>query len=103
MRPGGTSKPTTVPHSNVLRNSEPLTLLQRLVLALIRGYQIVVRPLLTGSCRYLPTCSAYAAEAVATHGALRGGWLALKRVLRCHPFGGSGLDPVPESIRSGTN
>jgi putative membrane protein insertion efficiency factor len=67
----------------------------RIALAVIRGYQLVVRPLLTGSCRYLPTCSEYAAEAILTHGALRGGWMGLKRVLRCHPFGGSGLDPVP--------
>jgi putative membrane protein insertion efficiency factor len=67
----------------------------RVALAAIRGYQLIIRPLLTGSCRYLPTCSEYAAEAIVTHGALRGGWLGLKRVLRCHPFGGAGLDPVP--------
>jgi putative membrane protein insertion efficiency factor len=74
--------------------TEALTPAARLVLGVIRGYQLVIRPLLSGSCRYLPTCSAYATEAVATHGALRGGWMAFKRVLRCHPFGGSGLDPV---------
>jgi hypothetical protein len=67
----------------------------RLALAGIRGYQIVIRPLLTGSCRYLPTCSEYAAQAIVTYGVLRGSWLGLKRVLRCHPFGGAGLDPVP--------
>jgi uncharacterized protein len=67
----------------------------RLALAAIRGYQLLIRPLLTGSCRYLPTCSQYAAEAIVTYGALRGGWMALRRVLRCHPFGGAGLDPVP--------
>lgn len=67
----------------------------RLALAIIRSYQIIIRPLLTGSCRYLPTCSEYAAESIVTYGALRGGWMGLKRVLRCHPFGGSGLDPVP--------
>jgi uncharacterized protein len=66
----------------------------RVALAGIRGYQITLRPLLACSCRYVPTCSEYAAQAVAMHGALRGGWMALKRVLRCHPFGGSGLDPV---------
>jgi uncharacterized protein len=98
MRPGGTLKPTTVLPSNALRNrgqvvDHPLSV--RLALAAIRGYQILIRPLLTGSCRYLPTCSEYAAEAILTHGALRGGWLGLKRVLRCHPFGGAGLDPVP--------
>ncbi|MCM3881367.1 MAG: membrane protein insertion efficiency factor YidD [Vicinamibacterales bacterium] len=68
----------------------------RIALAAVRAYQIGVRPLLSGQCRYLPTCSAYAAEAIATHGAMRGGWMGLKRVMRCHPFGGSGLDPVPQ-------
>jgi len=51
--------------------------------------------MLTGSCRYLPTCSEYAMEAIVTYGALKGGWLGLKRILRCHPFGGAGLDLVP--------
>lgn len=94
MRPGATLKPTTVPHSSALKNRGP-GFSVRLVLAAIRGYQILIRPMLTGSCRYLPTCSQYAAEAVVTYGALRGGWMGLKRVLRCHPFGGAGLDPVP--------
>jgi putative membrane protein insertion efficiency factor len=62
---------------------------------LIRAYQLVVSPLLLPSCRYLPSCSEYAAEAIATHGAPYGAWLALKRLLRCHPWGGSGYDPVP--------
>jgi uncharacterized protein len=94
MRPGGRLKPTTVLHSSALSDKGP-SLSVRLALAAIRGYQILIRPLLTGSCRYLPTCSEYAAEAIVTYGALRGGWLGLKRVLRCHPFGGAGLDPVP--------
>ena len=62
---------------------------------LIRLYQLFVSPLLPPGCRYLPTCSAYAAEAIARHGAVQGGWLALRRLLRCHPWGGSGFDPVP--------
>jgi putative membrane protein insertion efficiency factor len=98
MRPGGISKPTTVLHSSALKDRGRVphpSLSVRLALAAIRGYQILIRPLLTGSCRYLPTCSEYAAEAIVTHGALRGGWLGLKRVLRCHPLGGAGLDPVP--------
>jgi uncharacterized protein len=66
----------------------------RLALAAIRAYQLLIRPALTGSCRYLPTCSEYAAESIATYGALRGGWMSIKRVSRCHPLGGSGLDPV---------
>jgi len=71
----------------------------RLVIAIIRGYQLALRPLLAGSgaCRFLPTCSEYATESVLKHGVFRGGWLALKRVTRCHPLGGSGLDPVPSA------
>ena len=61
----------------------------------IRAYQLFVSPLLLPSCRYLPSCSEYAAEAIERHGALRGSVLALQRVARCHPWGGSGYDPVP--------
>ncbi|RRD71818.1 membrane protein insertion efficiency factor YidD [Desulfovibrio sp. OH1186_COT-070] len=61
----------------------------------IRVYQRCLSPILPPVCRYWPTCSQYAAEAVLTHGLLRGGWLALKRLARCHPWGGSGHDPVP--------
>jgi putative membrane protein insertion efficiency factor len=93
MRPGGTLKPTTVLHSSASRSANSISV--RLGLAAIRGYQLLIRPFLTGSCRYLPTCSEYAAEAIVTYGALKGGWLGLKRVLRCHPLGGAGLDPVP--------
>jgi len=62
---------------------------------LIRAYQLLVSPILPPSCRFLPSCSDYAAEAVARHGALRGLYLAARRLLRCHPWGGSGYDPVP--------
>jgi uncharacterized protein len=62
---------------------------------LIRAYQLLISPLLPPSCRYEPSCSHYAAEAIAVHGSLRGSWLALCRLLRCHPWGGSGYDPVP--------
>jgi putative membrane protein insertion efficiency factor len=65
------------------------------LLFLIRGYQRGVSPMLPASCRYVPSCSSYAAEALRVHGAARGGWLALRRLLRCHPWGGSGYDPVP--------
>jgi hypothetical protein len=65
----------------------------------IRLYQWTLSPLLGVNCRYAPSCSEYAAEALATHGAIRGGWLAMRRIARCHPWGGSGYDPVPP-IRS---
>ncbi len=63
---------------------------------LIRFYQVCISPLKGGpTCRFTPTCSQYALEALRKYGPLKGGWLALKRILRCHPFGGSGYDPVP--------
>jgi hypothetical protein len=67
----------------------------RFFLTVIRLYRRWVSPMTPPSCRFAPTCSAYAEEAVSEHGAARGGWLALRRLLRCHPFGGSGYDPVP--------
>jgi uncharacterized protein len=69
--------------------------MKTLLLALIRGYQYLLRPLLGAHCRFAPSCSEYAFEAVATHGAVRGAWLALKRISRCHPYHPGGHDPVP--------
>lgn len=66
-----------------------------LLVLLVRGYQVAISPLLPPACRYYPTCSHYAVEALERHGAWRGGWLALRRVLRCHPFRPGGYDPVP--------
>ena len=63
---------------------------------LIKGYQILISPLLSSSCRYDPTCSHYAIDALKTHGFLKGTLLAIKRIGSCHPWGGSGYDPVPE-------
>jgi putative membrane protein insertion efficiency factor len=66
------------------------------ILALpVRAYRLVFSPWVGHNCRYLPTCSAYALEALERHGARRGSWLALRRIGRCHPWGGSGHDPVP--------
>lgn len=62
---------------------------------LVRAYQVTLSPLIGGRCRFHPTCSRYAVEALQTHGPLRGSWLTIRRLLRCHPFGGSGYDPVP--------
>ena len=69
--------------------------------ALIRLYQWCVSPFLAPRCRYLPTCSDYAHEALAEHGPIAGGWLALGRICRCHPWGGSGFDPVPKVLPKG--
>ncbi|MEX2482773.1 MAG: membrane protein insertion efficiency factor YidD [Gammaproteobacteria bacterium] len=63
---------------------------------LIRAYRLLISPLLGPRCRFLPTCSAYALEALTRHGLWRGGRLAVRRILRCHPWGGSGHDPVPD-------
>jgi putative membrane protein insertion efficiency factor len=69
--------------------------MRRVVLALIRAYQWFLSPLLGPRCRFAPTCSEYAIEAISEHGLWRGGWLAIKRVSRCHPFNPGGHDPVP--------
>ncbi len=63
----------------------------------IRIYQWVISPILPPVCRFYPTCSAYAVEAILTHGPLKGGWFALRRILRCHPWSAGGYDPVPPS------
>lgn len=65
------------------------------LVVLIRGYQRGISPLLPASCRFTPSCSEYGVEAIRLHGALRGGALTVRRLLRCHPWGGSGYDPVP--------
>lgn len=64
-------------------------------LKLLRFYKVCISPYLGNHCRYTPTCSQYAYEAISKYGIFKGGWLALKRLLRCHPWGGSGYDPVP--------
>lgn len=73
----------------------PMNLAQQGVLRAIRGYQLLLSPMYSGACRFVPSCSAYASEAVERHGVLRGGALAVRRLMRCHPFGGHGHDPVP--------
>ena len=69
--------------------------MKNVLLAGVRGYQYLVRPMLGNNCRFYPSCSDYAREALERHGALRGSWLALRRILRCNPFRPGGFDPVP--------
>ena len=73
--------------------------MRRLLVLPIRGYQMFVSPLLGPRCRFYPSCSAYAVEAIMVHGPLRGCYLAARRLLRCHPWNPGGIDPVPPSRR----
>lgn len=72
----------------------PSRLMKNLLILLIRFYQLAISPYLGANCRYYPTCSAYAIQAVEKYGALKGGWLAVKRISRCHPLHKGGYDPV---------
>ena len=72
-----------------------MPLYERTIRLALRGYKLTLSPLIGQACRYKPSCSEYAAEALITHGPVRGAHLALGRVCRCHPWGGSGYDPVP--------
>ena len=73
-----------------------MTPLARLLALPVRGYRLVASPWVGHGCRFQPTCSAYALEALELHGGIKGGFLAARRICRCHPWGGSGYDPVPE-------
>ncbi|HTL90302.1 MAG TPA: membrane protein insertion efficiency factor YidD [Leptolyngbya sp.] len=66
-----------------------------LLIGLVKGYRVAISPLLMPTCRFYPTCSQYAIEAIETHGALKGSWLSAHRICRCHPFNSGGYDPVP--------
>ena len=70
-------------------------MIKTLMIGLVRCYQRFLSPLLPNVCRYRPTCSEYFIEALMMHGVIKGSWLGIKRILRCHPWGGSGYDPVP--------
>lgn len=76
--------------------------MKKLLIGLIRGYQRFISPLFPPRCRFYPTCSQYALEAVQIHGAAKGSWLGFKRVCRCHPWGGSGVDFVPQKPQPAT-
>ncbi len=75
--------------------SSAKSVLESMLILIARAWQLGPSRILPPSCRYLPTCSAYAIEAISKHGAGRGGWLAIRRIARCHPWGGHGYDPVP--------
>jgi putative membrane protein insertion efficiency factor len=79
----------------VEQQPERVGLAARPLIFAVRAYQALLGPMFGGHCRFLPTCSEYAIEALSRHGALVGSWLTLRRLLRCHPLGGAGLDPVP--------
>ena len=81
-----------------------MTFYERVIRTGHRAYKLTLSPWIGRQCRYLPTCSDYAAQALIEHGPLRGGWLAARRLCSCHPWGGSGFDPVPSvSKRGGKN
>ncbi len=99
MRPSPVSNPTITPPSaagtaNVLR-PYGVRLDVAVLLGLLRAYKLLISPLFTGCCRFQPSCADYMAEAVRIHGSIRGTWLGLRRLARCHPLGSHGFDPVP--------
>ena len=83
--------------------NRPAAIAARAAAMVLRGYQLLISPIYGPVCRYAPSCSHYAHEAVLTHGVARGSWLALKRLARCHPWGGSGFDPVPPRTHTCTH
>lgn len=70
-------------------------ILKKIAILFVKFYQAAISPLLPNSCRYTPTCSQYAMEAINKYGAIKGSWMGFKRILRCHPWGGHGYDPIP--------
>lgn len=80
-----------------------IVMLKRLLMAFIRFYQICISPLKPPTCRFYPTCSHYGLEAINRFGPIKGGWLTIKRILKCHPFHPGGLDPVPDKKDSKSN
>lgn len=77
-----------------------INMLKKIMVGIIRFYQIVISPLKPPTCRFYPTCSHYGLESVKRFGALKGGWLTVKRIVKCHPFHPGGFDPVPEKWNS---
>ena len=101
MPPSPSLKPTILPPSIAatasVRAPDSVPIAAAVLLALLRGYKLLISPLFTGCCRFQPSCSDYMTEAIRLHGAARGTWLGLRRLARCRPFGGYGIDPVPRT------
>ena len=100
MFPSPLSKPTTSPRSSgVGSHPAPGRRVRPSIVAAVgalhRAYKILISPLFAGSCRFEPSCADYMRDAIIAHGVVHGGWLGLRRLARCHPFGGHGFDPVP--------
>ncbi len=100
MHPSPALKPTSlVPSNDASISSAPAParpgIAAAVLLGLLRAYKVLLSPLFTGCCRFSPSWSDYMREAVITHGVIRGSWLGLRRLARCHPFGGQGYDPCP--------
>ncbi len=91
MTPAAPSQEADEPRSR----SSVRSLLALPLIVLVQAYRVALSPFLGGRCRFHPSCSVYAIEALKVHGAFRGSWLAMRRLLRCHPLGGHGYDPVP--------
>lgn len=72
--------------------------MKKILMSIIKIYQKAISPLMPPSCRFHPTCSSYGLEAIETHGALKGSWLSIRRISKCHPFHEGGFDPVPEKV-----
>lgn len=98
MPPTLRSKPNSVPCSNdaPYQARHGVSLPAEAALWLIRGYKVVFSPWFSGACRYTPGCADYTAEAIRRFGLAQGGWIGLRRIARCHPWGGFGIDPVPD-------
>ena len=75
-----------------------MSVASRIACGVVRGYQLLLRPLLPAACRFQPSCSEYARESLSSHGVIWGGWLALRRLARCHPFNPGGYDPPPDAL-----
>jgi putative membrane protein insertion efficiency factor len=86
---------TNAQHGQAVRLGSLFRIPQQLVMLFIRGYQAVISPALPPSCRFSPSCSQYALEAVGRYGVIKGVWLGTRRLIRCHPFNPGGFDPVP--------